>query len=234
LNSELQPAPIHVVVGVVIDGAGRVLIAQRTPGKHMAGSWEFPGGKLEAGESRVAGVARELREELGIIISAPRPLMRLRHVYPHVEVLLDVWVIRHFSGEPAGLDGQALRWCAQEELAAVGLLPADKPIIAMLRLPEILTVAVSSNYRVSDFAAEPEPPSASRAVSKPLSGVFCDGVAEARMAAAGGADFLALRGVLESVELAELCDTVAVPVFARDIELEAAWALGASGVNQVH
>jgi len=107
----------HVVAAAVIDASERVLIAQRPPGKHLAGGWEFPGGKLEASESRRDGLARELLEEIGIAIAKPRPLIRLRHTYPYGEVLLDIWVVRRFSGEPQGLDGQQLRWCSQDELA---------------------------------------------------------------------------------------------------------------------
>jgi 8-oxo-dGTP diphosphatase len=91
--------PIHVVAAAVIDSAGRVLIAQRPPGKHLAGGWEFPGGKLEPGEDRRLGLARELREELGItLLAAPRPLIRVRHAYDFGEVLIDMWVVRQFSG----------------------------------------------------------------------------------------------------------------------------------------
>lgn len=123
---------IHVVAGVVIDAAGRVLLAQRPPGKLLAGGWEFPGGKLEPGEARAAGLARELAEEIGIVIRDPKPLMKLRHVYPYGEVLLDVWVVRHYDGEPTGLDGQALKWCGPEELEAAELLEADRPIVRRL------------------------------------------------------------------------------------------------------
>src|SRR3984885_1554727 len=143
---------IHVVAGAVVDTAGRVLIAQRPAGKHMAGGWEFPGGKLEPGEERLAGLARELREELGIsIIGQPRPLIRVRHAYPAREVLLDIWVVTRYQGEPQGLDGQALRWVTQDELPAAKLLPADKPIVAALRLPERLTEAGSRYYGVGDL-----------------------------------------------------------------------------------
>jgi 8-oxo-dGTP diphosphatase len=123
---------IHVVAAAVIDAAGRVLIAQRPEGKHLAGGWEFPGGKLEPGEEREAGLARELREELGITISAPRPLIQVTHTYPARDVLLDVWVVKNYSGEPEGLDGQALRWCTLDELERVELLPADGPIVKAL------------------------------------------------------------------------------------------------------
>ncbi|MEA3109713.1 MAG: 8-oxo-dGTP diphosphatase, partial [Gammaproteobacteria bacterium] len=125
---------IHVVAAAVTDTDGRVLIAQRPPGKHLAGGWEFPGGKLEPGEARAAGLARELREELGIAIQNPRPLIRVRHTYPSGEVLIDMWVVKSYSGEPRGLDGQALRWLSQENLEKAELLPADGPIVRALRL----------------------------------------------------------------------------------------------------
>ena len=96
---------IHVVAGVVYDTDGRILIAQRPPGKQLAGGWEFPGGKLEPGEARRDGLARELQEELGIVIGVSRPLLRVTHVYAHGELLLDAWVVKHYSGIPAGLDG---------------------------------------------------------------------------------------------------------------------------------
>jgi mutator protein MutT len=142
-----------VVAAAVIDAAGRVLIAQRPEGKHMAGGWEFPGGKLEAGEERLAGLARELREELGISIETPRPLIRVRHAYPTREVLLDVWVVRRYAGEPMGLDGQALRWCAQDKLSTANLLPADQPIVAALQLPERLRQVFTPHYGISDLSA---------------------------------------------------------------------------------
>ena len=134
-------AAIHVVAGAVVGGDGRVLIAQRPPGKHLAGAWEFPGGKLEPGETRAAGLARELREELGIDIHQPRPLIRVRHAYADGEVLIDAWVVTRYDGKPRSLDGQALRWCRPEELASAGLLPADRPIVRALRLPPRLTQA---------------------------------------------------------------------------------------------
>ena len=129
---------IHVVAATVFDDAGRVLIAQRPPGKHLAGGWEFPGGKLEPGEERLAGLARELREEIGITILDPEPLIQLWHTYEYGEVLLDVFVVRRFDGEPSGLDGQAIRWCALDKLERAEMLPADLPVIEALRGLKVL------------------------------------------------------------------------------------------------
>jgi 8-oxo-dGTP diphosphatase len=221
--------PIHVVAGVVIDRRARILIAQRPPGKHLAGGWEFPGGKLEPGEARAVGLARELSEEIGIAIDKPRPLMRLRHRYSHGEVLLDVWVVRRYRGEPRGLDGQALRWCRRAALATANLLPADRPIIDALRLPECLRQSATAAYEVSaidDFSKIEAGRRAPR-----LRGVLCRDGDQAAAAAAAGADFVVLREALAHADLAALCARVMAPVFARGVALERAWSLGASGVT---
>lgn len=124
---------IHVIAGALFDEAGRVLIAQRPPGKHLAGGWEFPGGKLEPGEAPLDGLKRELREELGVEVQAANPLIAYEHAYADRSVLLDLWRVARFIGEPASLDGQALRWVRLDELDTVGLLEADRPMIAALR-----------------------------------------------------------------------------------------------------
>jgi mutator protein MutT len=223
------PSLIHVVAGVVIDSEERVLIAQRPAGKHLAGGWEFPGGKLKPGEERKAGLARELLEEIGITIAKPRPLMRLRHSYSYGDVLLDIWVVRSYSGRPQGLDAQALRWCTHEQLATADLLPADRPIVAALRLPAILIRASTPDYRIGEAAVE----RADASGDSRLCGVFCADAARAAAAAAAGADFLVMSAALAMRELAALCESIPQPLFAAGIELERAWALGASGVNQI-
>jgi len=248
-RSKYAGAPvIHVVAGAVIDAAGRVLIAQRPEGKHLAGGWEFPGGKLEPGEARAMGLERELREELGIAIRNPRPLIRVRHTYPYGEVLIDMWVVKSYSGEPRGLDGQALKWLSQEELEEAELLPADGPIVRALRLPERLRRRSTPDYEVIESTL----PRKRLAVDgkavvhvganerSKLVGVFCGGGQEGVEAAAVGAgagtdaDFLVLRDVLADGELVALCDAVPVPVFACGIGMEQAWALGASGVSEIY
>ena len=125
-------AAVRVVAAVLRDGRGRVLIAQRPPGKHMAGYWEFPGGKIAPGESSEAALARELAEELGVSLRRCHPLLQLRHDYPDRVVELDVFVVDDYGGEPAGLEAQALKWVAAAQLAGEALLPADRPIIEAL------------------------------------------------------------------------------------------------------
>lgn len=200
-----------------------MLIAQRPAGTHLAGGWEFPGGKLEPGEERRAGLARELHEELGVRIGAPRPLMRVRHAYPTREILLDMWVVKSYSGEPQGLDGQALRWCPQDELASANLLPADKPIVRALRLPDRLTQTETPDYILGGSAG---------AAADRLRGLICMSSDQAMAASAAGADFVALQTPLPERELASLSAAVPIPIFARGIGLDQAWSLGVSGVNE--
>jgi len=127
---------IHVVAGALFDGLGRVLIAQRPPGSHMAGKWEFPGGKLEDGEERLQGLRRELSEELGVEVGVAEPLIRYEHEYPARRVILDMWRVLDYRGEPTSLEGQALRWVLLEDLGSTDLLEADAPIVnALLNLP---------------------------------------------------------------------------------------------------
>lgn len=230
---------IHVVAGAVTDGRGRVLIAQRPAGKHLAGRWEFPGGKLEPGETRVQGLARELREELGIeIVGSPRPLMRVRHAYPFGAVLIDMWVVSRYRGEPTGLDGQQLRWCSQHELATARLLPADRPIVKVLRLPERLRRISTRDYHIHNLeTADPDSSCEVAPRNAKLLGLLCPSVADAMAAAAGrfglSADFLVMRCRLSEQNLAELCESVTIPVFARAIPTQRAFALGSAGINAI-
>ncbi len=131
------PAEIHVIAGAISDADGRVLITQRPRGRHMAGRWEFPGGKLEPGEDPFAGLRRELAEELGIIVRDARPLIRLRYTYPDRVVLLDVWQVTAYDGEPQPLDSQALTWARPDDLPKHDLLEADRAIVTALRLPRL-------------------------------------------------------------------------------------------------
>jgi 8-oxo-dGTP diphosphatase len=120
------------VAAALFDREGRVLIAQRPAGKALAGRWEFPGGKVMAGESEHQALARELREELGIEVLAARPFMRLTHAYEDRDVALSLWIVERFAGEPRSLDAQALKWVAPAYLPGEDILEADQPFIAAL------------------------------------------------------------------------------------------------------
>ena len=127
---------VRVVAAALYDSRGHVLIAERPAGKHMAGRWEFPGGKIAAGESEAQALARELQEELGIIAGSFRRFMSLSHSYEDRLVELSLWIVLSYSGEPAALDGQRLKWVPPAELPAEDILEADQPFVAALtRLP---------------------------------------------------------------------------------------------------
>jgi len=127
---------IHVACGVLVNEAGAVLLAQRPEGKIAAGWWEFPGGKIEAGESALQALSRELHEELGITVRAARPLIRFCHEYSNRTVVLDTWCVTAFEGQPQSCEGQTLRWLAVDRFAEVApLLPTVGPIEQALRQP---------------------------------------------------------------------------------------------------
>ena len=121
-----------VVAGALFDAQGRLLLAERPPGKHMAGGWEFPGGKREIDEERLDTLKRELLEELGIYIREAEPLVSYVHDYADRKITLDLWFVTRYEGEPQSLEGQNLRWVKLDELDSVGLLEADAPMVAPL------------------------------------------------------------------------------------------------------
>ena len=124
---------IRVVAAALYDREGRVLITERPPGKHLAGRWEFPGGKIDAGETEEAALARELAEELGITMRRARALARLAHDYDDRRIDISLWVVEEYGGEPAGLDGQRLKWVSPAHLHHEDMLKADVPFIAALQ-----------------------------------------------------------------------------------------------------
>ena len=124
-----------VVACALIDADGRVLITQRPEGKTLAGLWEFPGGKLEAGESPEATLVRELNEELGVDTAASclAPLSFASHAYDDFHLLMPLYVCRVWKGTPTAREGQELAWVRVPRLADYPMPPADAPLVAMLR-----------------------------------------------------------------------------------------------------
>jgi len=118
-----------------IDPDSRVLIAQRPPGKAMAGLWEFPGGKVEPAERPEQTVIRELREELGIAVVEPclAPFTFASHTYPDFQLLMPLYVCRRWDGVPAPREHAALKWVRPRELTQYPMPPADLPLVPMLR-----------------------------------------------------------------------------------------------------
>jgi 8-oxo-dGTP diphosphatase len=127
---------IHVAAAAVFDVRGRVLIAKRPAHVHQGGLWEFPGGKLEQGESPRLALERELLEETGIRIGAARRLIQVRHAYPDKSVLLDVWRVDDYAGVPEGREGQPLEWVALDDLPQYSFPAANIPIVQALQLPD--------------------------------------------------------------------------------------------------
>jgi len=124
---------VHVAVGVLLNNNREVLIALRPAQSHQGGLWEFPGGKVEEGESVEHALNREFEEELGISVQACAPLTQIRHEYADKSVLLDVWRIEEFSGIPKGREGQAIEWRALSKLRAADFPKANERIILALK-----------------------------------------------------------------------------------------------------
>lgn len=133
-------APKRVVVGIIQDATGRVLVARRPLTKVGGGLWEFPGGKIHGGESEEAALRRELDEELGIVARRCELLPHFR-ADPPPTVALSFWRVHDYQGVPHGREGQELRWCALDGLAALPFLPADRPIFPRLTLPSLYLVS---------------------------------------------------------------------------------------------
>lgn len=126
---------LHIAAGALVNGRGEVLICQRPASKLYPGEWEFPGGKVEPGEDAAGALRRELHEELGIEVTAARPLIRLRHVYPELSVDLDTWLVSAWRGEPVSNEHPASAWVLPDDMPRWKLLAADRPIVNALRLP---------------------------------------------------------------------------------------------------
>ncbi len=120
---------VHVAVGVIQNSQGQICVAKRPEGKHLSGLWEFPGGKVETGETTFAALKRELFEELSIDIGASESLIKVDFEYPEKKVLLDVHLVTHFSGEAEGSEGQEVCWVGKDALNSMQFPEANEPII---------------------------------------------------------------------------------------------------------
>ena len=149
-----NPPTLAVVAALLKDGQGRVLVNQRPAGKPWAGYWEFPGGKIEAGETPQAALERELQEELGLKLQAAQAWLQLSHDYPERRVELQVWRVRRYSGAPQAHEGQAFAWVRPEALGELDLLPADAPIVQALRLPPQMLVTPAPDAARKRFLRE--------------------------------------------------------------------------------
>lgn len=129
-----QRSLLLVVAAALVDGAGRVLIAQRPVGKSLAGLWEFPGGKVEPGEAPEAALVRELEEELSVTVApeALVPCTFASHAYADFHLLMPLYVVRRWAGVPRAVEAQALAWARPEDLAQYPMPPADAPLVAHL------------------------------------------------------------------------------------------------------
>src|SRR5215468_7351953 len=132
--SALAPKIVLVAACALVDPDGRVLIAQRPEGKPMAGLWEFPGGKVEAGEKPEDTLIRELEEELGIVIKEAclAPLTFASHTYPDFHLVMPLYVCRRWDGTVTAREGQKLAWVRPNRLREYPMPPADEPLIAHL------------------------------------------------------------------------------------------------------
>ena len=136
--------PIEVVAAVIRDDEGKILIAQRPVDKHQGGKWEFPGGKVEKGESRRSALVRELNEELGIEIGHSTRLISVYHEYEDKAIYLDVYEVLQWSGSASGREGQPIRWVAADALADFEFPAANASIVQAAILPKQLRVIGSA------------------------------------------------------------------------------------------
>jgi len=142
---------VEVAVAVLQKQDGSFLMAQRPQGKAYAGYWEFPGGKVEAGESPYQALIRELQEELGIEVKTAYPWLRREFTYPHATVRLNFFRVTSWQGDPHGREGQLLSWQCLPELGVAPILPANDPIMRALQLPQLYAISNASELGVEIF-----------------------------------------------------------------------------------
>ena len=131
---------VHVAVAVIRNKSGEVFVAQRPDHVHQGGLWEFPGGKVEPGESVQDALRREIKEETGVTVLQTLPLIRIPYRYPDKHVLLDVFEVVHYDGDPHGKEGQPCNWVTVEDLVSLDFPDANRAIISALQLPSVVLV----------------------------------------------------------------------------------------------
>lgn len=124
---------LQVAVGVIVNADKQILIARRQAHQHQGDLWEFPGGKREAEESRLAALTRELHEEVGLQVINARDLLQINHDYADRKVTLDVWLVDQFSGEVHGREGQQIKWCSLAELDQHEFPAANSAIVTAIK-----------------------------------------------------------------------------------------------------
>jgi 8-oxo-dGTP diphosphatase len=220
-----SPEVVQVVAAVIVDRAGGILMAQRPRGKVYEGYWEFPGGKIEHGETARTALVRELDEELGIEVERAYPWITRRYVYSHATVDLNFFRVLAFRGELRAREGQAFRWQRLEAIDVAPILPANGPIIAALRLPPIYAIT-----NAGEAGTEPFLRSAARALE---TGIGLIQVREPQMSAAALRSFARkvvqrARGVGARV-LVNADIALARDVEADGVHLKAAQLQGVAG-----
>ena len=152
----MTAAIVRVAAAVILRPNGDVLLAQRPRGKAYEGYWEFPGGKLEPGETPRAALDRELHEELGLTVVRASPWIVQRYVYPHAHVELHFFRVFEWRGEPHGRDNQAFAWQTPGQFDVEPLLPANTPVLRALRLPALYGITMAGDMGEDVFLARAE------------------------------------------------------------------------------
>ena len=216
LSSSSERKIIHVVAGVLRDRDGKILLTERPPGKHLAGLWEFPGGKREDGETPEQALRRELHEEIDVDAGAMRRLIGFPWHYAEKSIYLDVYEVADFVGKPHGNEGQGLRWEVADELPYISMPAADVAIVNALRLPDRYAITPEPTGDIDAFLHRFERILASgirliQLRAKTLDGgALIDVASRARLLARAAGAKLLLNGHIDFVEALKL-DGVHLP-----------------------
>jgi 8-oxo-dGTP diphosphatase len=205
---------VRVAVAVMLRRDGAVLLAQRMAGTPYAGYWEFPGGKLEPGESAAQALRRELHEELGIDVTLATPWLTQQYTYPHAHVELEFFRVYSWQGEPYGRDGQSIAWQTPGAFDVAPLLPANASVLRALLLPPIYAISMAEELGEEQF------------------------LSRARLAIDDGVRLIQLREKsLPTKQLEQLAETLCALARPRGVrvllngDIETARRLGCDGVH---